>query len=415
MSLMMRKVLHNLGAITDLGAEISSTNNFEEVTRASLHTMLGALAIPRGAIARFSQRPRQLKVIAAKGLAGAVGQRIMLGRDEAERLTAQSRPMLLGSEQNGLAHFVRRNGEILKLLRAHVSTPMVVRGELLGVIFLSEKFSRQQYTEEDIETISTIARHIGIAFYNHRLVVSLKRKAEENRRLYREMRQIYRDTVRAFGAAIDLKDAYTSGHSDRVARYSEAIAREMGVSGQQLEYIGVAGYLHDIGKITVDRSIINNPRPLTDREFKELNKHVTTGYEILSHISHPWDEIAFMTKCHHEKMDGTGYPQGLRGDEIPLGSKIVTLADSFDAMMTDRPYRARLPIDQALGDLRRNAGTQFDPRVIVAFCRVLLKEITNVARERVFLPMIGIKFDRDAVTRMLQAFIDDLEGPRPRG
>jgi HD-GYP domain-containing protein (c-di-GMP phosphodiesterase class II) len=189
----------------------------------------------------------------------------------------------------------------------------------------------------------------------------------------------------------------------------------MGVSGQQLEYIGVAGYLHDIGKITVDRSIINNPRPLTDREFKELNKHVTTGYEILSHIRHPWDEIAFMTKCHHEKLDGTGYPQGLSGDEIPLGSKIVTLADSFDAMMTDRPYRARLPIDQALTDLRRNAGTQFDPKVVVSFCRILLKEITGVARERVFLPMIGIKFDRDSITRMLQSLIDDLEGPRPRG
>ncbi len=415
MSLVMRKVLHNLSAINDLGAQISSTNDFDEVTRASLHTMLGALAIPRGAIARFSQRPRQLKVVAAKGLAGAVGQRIMLGRDEADRLTARARPILLLAEQNGLSHFVRRNGEILKRLRAHMSLPMVVRGELMGMIFLSEKFSRQNYTEEDIEIINTIAQHIGIAFYNHRLLVSLKRKAEENRRLYREMRQIYRDTVRAFGAAIDLKDAYTSGHSDRVARYSEAIAREMGVSGQQLEYIGVAGYLHDIGKITVNRSIINNPRPLTDREFKELNKHVTTGYEILSHIRHPWDEIAFMTKCHHEKLDGTGYPQGLRGDEIPLGSKIVTLADSFDAMMTDRPYRARLPIDQALGDLRRNAGTQFDYKVLVSFCRVLLKEITGVARERIFLPMIGIKFDRDAVTRMLQSFIDELEGPRPRG
>jgi putative nucleotidyltransferase with HDIG domain len=415
MGLVMRKVLHNLSAITDLGAEISSTNNFEEVTRASLHTMLGALAIPRGAIARFSQRPRQLKIIAAKGLAGAVGQRIALGRDEAEKLAERAHPIDLGAEQNGLSHFVRRNGEILKRLRAQLSLPMVARGELMGMIFLSEKFSRQRYTQEDIELINTIARHIGIAFYNNRLMVSLKRKAEENRRLYREMRQIYRDTVRAFGAAIDLKDAYTSGHSDRVARYSEAIAREMGVSGQQLEYIGVAGYLHDIGKITVDRSIINNPRPLTDREFKELNKHVTTGYEILSHIRHPWDEIAFMTKCHHEKLDGTGYPQGLSGDEIPLGSKIVTLADSFDAMMTDRPYRARLPIDQALTDLRRNAGTQFDPKVVVSFCRILLKEITGVARERVFLPMIGIKFDRDSITRMLQSLIDDLEGPRPRG
>src|SRR5262249_20382449 len=151
-------------------------------------------------------------------------------------------------------------------------------------------------------------------------------------------------------------------------------------------------YLHDIGKIVVDRSIINNPRPLTDREYIELNRHVTTGYEILSHIRQPWKEIAYMTKCHHEKVDGTGYPEGLRGDEIPLGSKIVTLADSFDAMMTDRPYRSRLPLGKALEDLRVNAGKHFDPNVVVAFCKLLLKEISGESRERVLLKMIGLRF-----------------------
>ncbi len=410
MELTLRKLLHNLGALADIGSEIVSTHDFDEVIRASLHTLLGTLAIPRGAIARFSLRPRQLKIVAAKGLAGALGQKITLGRDEVERLTLSARPIELEHERNGLAHFVRRNGELFKRLRARATVPLVVRGDLMGLVFLSEKFSREAYSEEDIEILNTMSRHIGIAFYNHRLMVSLKRKAEENRRLYREMRQIYHDTVRAFGAAIDLKDAYTSGHSDRVAKYSEAIAREMGLTGQELEHIGVAGYLHDIGKITVDRTIINNPRPLTDREFSELNKHVTTGYEILSHIRHPWDEIAYMTKCHHEKIDGTGYPQGLRGDEIPLGAKIVTLADSFDAMMTDRPYRARLTIDRALSDLQRNTGTQFDSRVVAAFCRLLLKEISGIARERVLLPMIGIKFDRAAISSTLNLMIAEMDG-----
>jgi putative nucleotidyltransferase with HDIG domain len=415
MKLTVRKLLHNLGSLSELGAEISSTHNFEEVTRASLHTLLGTLAIPRGAIARFSNRPRQLKIVAAKGLAGAVGQKISLGRDEAERLALDACPVEIQAAGNGLAHFARSNAELFKRLRAHTSVPMVARGELMGMIFLSEKFTREEYSAEDVEIINTISRHIAIAFHNHRLIVSLKRKAEENRRLYREMRQIYHDTVRAFGAAIDLKDTYTSGHSDRVAKYAEAIAREMGLTGQKLEYIGVAGYLHDIGKITVDRTIINNPRPLTDREFGELNKHVTTGYEILSHISHPWDEIAYMTKCHHEKVDGTGYPQGLKGDQIPLGAKIVTLADSFDAMMTDRPYRSRLPLDRALSELRRNSGKQFAPEVLAAFCRLLLKEIAGTAHARVFLPVIGIKFEHEAITRQLHAMVAEIEEPRPEG
>jgi putative nucleotidyltransferase with HDIG domain len=414
MDLSLRKMLHNFSALTDLSAEISSTHNFEEVTRASLHTLLGALAIPRGAIARYTSRPRQLKITAAKGLAGAAGQRMALDRDEVERLTKRTKPIAIEAESNGLQHFVQRNDELLKRLRAHLCVPMIARGELTGLIFLSEKFTGESYTEEDIEIIGAISRSIAIAFYNHRLLVSLKRKAAENRRLYGEMRQIYRDTVRAFGAAIDLKDTYTSGHSDRVARYAEAIAKEMGVTGQDLEHIGVAGYLHDIGKITVDRAIINNPHPLTEKEFAELTKHVTTGFEILSNIRHPWDEIAYMTKCHHEKVDGTGYPQGLRGDEIPLGARIVTLADSFDAMMTDRPYRSRLSLDETLSDFRRQTGKQFDGEVVAAFCRLLLREIKGATRDRVFIPMIGLKFDRVAITAKLDSMLAELDGTQPQ-
>jgi putative nucleotidyltransferase with HDIG domain len=414
MNLTLRKMLHNVGALTDLAAEISSTHNFEEVARTSLHTLLGALAIPRGALARYTTRPRQLKIMAAKGLAGAVGQRIAIDRDEAERLTTRALPIFTQSENDGLAMFVERNRDTLTRMRASISIPMIARGELMGLIFLSEKFTRQAYTDEDLEIIGAISGSIAVAFYNHRLMVMHKRKAIENRRLYAEMRQIYRDTVRAFGAAIDLKDAYTSGHSDRVARYAEAIAREMGLSGLELEHIGVAGYLHDIGKITVDRAIINNPRPLTDKEFGELNKHVTTGFEILSNIRRPWDEIAYMTKCHHEKVDGTGYPQGLRGDEIPIGSKIVTLADSFDAMMTDRPYRSRLSLEQTLADLRKHTNKQFDRDVVAAFCRLLLKEINGGARQRVFIPMIGLRFDRVAITATLDSMLAELDGSTPQ-
>jgi putative nucleotidyltransferase with HDIG domain len=412
--LTLRKMLHSFSALTELAAEISSTHNFEEVIRASLHTLVGALAIPRGAIARYTARPRQLKIVAARGIAEVVGQRLALGRDEAERLAERSGNMPVDAQTGELAEFFQRNTDLLGRLRVRISLPMIARGKLMGVIFLSEKLTGQQFSEEDLEIIGAISRSIAIAFYNQRLLVSLKRKAEENRRLYGEMRQIYLDTVRAFGAAIDLKDTYTSGHSDRVARYAEAIAREMGLTGQELEHVGVAGYLHDIGKITVDRAIINNPRPLTEKEFAELNKHVTTGFEILSHIRRPWDEIAYMTKCHHEKVDGTGYPQGLRGDQIPLGSKIVTLADSFDAMMTDRPYRSRLSLEETLADLRCNTGKQFDPDVVAAFCRLLLREIDGQARNRVVIPMIGWKFDRAAIAATLDSMLAEFDGSRQR-
>jgi putative nucleotidyltransferase with HDIG domain len=407
-----RKLLHSLGALADLGAEISSSHDFEEVVQASLHTLLGTLAIRKGAISRYSSSPGQLKIIAARGLRDAVGSRVSLGKDEVDRLIKRPGPFDLAAERNGLAHFVQRNGENLKRLRAAAIVPMVARGELMGVIFLSEKFSGEDYDSEDLAIIATISRHIGVAIYNHRLLVSIRRRAEENRRLYRELRDTYQNTIRAFAAAIDLKDAYTKGHSDRVARYSEAIAREMGVEGQELELISVAGYLHDIGKIVVDRAIINNPRPLTDREFKELNTHVVTGYEILSSINRPWNEIAYMTKCHHERVDGKGYPQGLRGDEIPLGARIVTVADSFDAMMTDRPYRSRLSLEAALEELRRNSGRQFDAGVVSAFCRLVMKEIAGEL-PRVLTSTSGRGYDKKLVVTTLNSMID-APGPPPQ-
>lgn len=407
MNLELRKMIHTLNSLAELSEEISSTHDFEEMMQTSLHTLLGTLAIRKGAITRFVENTSQLKIVAAKGLRDVLKSRIQLGPDEIERLSARATIIDVNSERNGLAHFIKRNSETLRKLKANVVMPMVVRGQLVGVVFLSEKFSGEVYALEELEIIKTISRHVGVAIYNHKLMVSVRRKAEENRRLYRETRQTYQNTIKAFAAAIDLKDAYTKGHSDRVSRYAEAIAREMGISGADLEIIGVAGYLHDIGKILVDRAIINNPRPLTENEFKELNTHVITGYEILSNISRPWNQIAFISKCHHERYDGSGYPQGLSGDDIPLGARIVTLADSFDAMMTDRPYRSRLPLDRALEEIRRNTGKQFSPDVVTAFCRLVLKEI-NKEKPKVLTANAIRNSDLKNTRQMVQVIASDL-------
>jgi len=407
MQLTLRKLMHNLKALTEIGAEITSNHDFEEVVRASLHTMLGTLAIPKGAIAESVARPRHLKVIAAKGLSTALGLKIAINRNEANRLVHRTKPITIGADHTGLSDFIRRNDEIFITLRASLIVPMVACGELMGLVFLSEKFNGESYSEEDIEIINAMSQHIAIALYNHRLLESYKKKAEENRRLYRDMRQMYQDTVEAFGAAIDFKDGYTSGHTRRVALYAEAIAREMGITGQELEHITVAGYLHDVGKIIVDRSIINKPGPLDEDEFREMKQHVITGYEILSRIRHPWKEIAYMTRCHHERVDGDGYPDGLLGDEIPVGAKIISLADSFDAMTTDRPYRGHLSLDHTISEIRRHSGKQFAPDTVAAFCRVLIKEIEGTARQRVFLDEIDSDFDRKIILRLLEDTIEE--------
>jgi HD-GYP domain-containing protein (c-di-GMP phosphodiesterase class II) len=234
-----------------------------------------------------------------------------------------------------------------------------------------------------------MVRHIGVGIHTHRLLGEVKQQAEENRRLYEDLRAIYRDTVRAFAAAIDIKDKYTQGHSDRVGKYSEIIAREMGFGDEQVEGMAIAGYLHDVGKLVVERDIINAPYRIDAKQSSELNRHPAAGFEILKPIHHPYADIPLMAKYHHERMDGRGYPDGLTDEQIPLGAKIVALADSFDAMTTDRPYKTRRTFDEVILDLRHNTGTQFDPAVVSAFCRALLKELNGETKERRFFKILG--------------------------
>jgi HD-GYP domain-containing protein (c-di-GMP phosphodiesterase class II) len=257
-----------------------------------------------------------------------------------------------------------------------------------------------------------MVRHIGVGIHTHRLLAQLEQRASENRRLYEELRAIYRDTVKAFAAAIDIKDKYTQGHSERVGKYSEIIAREMGWNEEEVEGIAIAGYLHDVGKLVVERDIINAPYRIDAKASSELNRHPVAGYEILSPIHHPYADIPLMARHHHERMDGRGYPDGLIGDQIPLGARIVALADSFDAMTTDRPYRRRRPFVDVVDDLRRNSGKQFDAAVVVAFCQALLKELEGQVKERRIMKMLGKNyFEAAEVIPLLRQLIFELSGP----
>jgi HD-GYP domain-containing protein (c-di-GMP phosphodiesterase class II) len=254
-----------------------------------------------------------------------------------------------------------------------------------------------------------MVRHIGVGIHTHRLLAQLEQRAEENLRIYEELRTIYRDTVRAFAAAIDIKDKYTQGHSERVGRYSEIIARELGWNEEQIEGIAIAGYLHDVGKLVVERDIINAPYPIDAKSSSELNRHPAAGYEILSPIRHPYADIPLTARHHHERIDGRGYPDGLKGDQIPIGARIVSLADSFDAMTTDRPYRRRRLFPDVIEDLRRNTGKQFDGLIVLAFCRAILRELEGEAKERRIIKMLGKNYlDPEQVIPLLKQLIAEL-------
>lgn len=176
-----------------------------------------------------------------------------------------------------------------------------------------------------------------------------------------QLERLNNEVILTLAKTIDAKDKYTNGHSERVAAYSKEIARRMGMSEQEQEKIYVMGLLHDIGKIGVPDLIINKPGKLTDEEFAMIKKHPSIGKDILENISE-FPDISVGAKCHHEKYDGTGYPDGIGGENIPLLARIIGIADAYDAMSSKRSYRDVLPRDVIRNEIVKGRGMQFDPK-----------------------------------------------------
>jgi HD-GYP domain-containing protein (c-di-GMP phosphodiesterase class II) len=406
-----QRLLHTFAALADLGQEIADTGDFEEMLRASFHLLLGSLAIRRGAVGEYDREGSKLRLVAARGLGESQELVLPISIEHARHLASLGSSLSLDESRKEAARFLEDHQDGFASVEIDLLLPLVVRDRLIGVVLLGEKATGERFTEEDLQIVGALARHIGVGIHSHRLLEEVEHKADENRRLYDGLRTIYKETVHAFAAAIDIKDRYTQGHSVRVGKYSEIIAREMGWTDDAVEGIAIAGYLHDIGKLIVDLNVLNSPGRFNAKESKEMSRHPAAGYEILSPISHPYADIPLMARYHHERLDGNGYPDGLKGDEIPPGAKIVTLADSFDAMTTDRPYRNRLPLADVLEDFRVNTGTQFEPAVVCAFCRAFLKEIEGTSKEKRLMKLLGKNYDNvESVSPILSQLISELDG-----
>lgn len=400
------RLVHTFGALAELGQEISNKQNFQETIRTSLHLLLGSLAIMRGGVARYSRFGHELNMVAIRGLGEDFPLTLSLcEEDERQFLT------------NGLNPIEISQARVLPLFQVHDQSfentdlelliPLIIREETVGAVFLGRKISGEPYTSYDRGIICAMARHIGVAISQRNMLADLERHANENRKLYEDLRMTYNDTVQAFAAAIDRKDKYTEGHSVRVGKYSEILACELGWKEAETEGAAVAGYLHDVGKITVERKIINAPYRINAKESSELNKHPRAGYDILLPINHPYADVPLAAKYHHERIDGRGYPDGLLDKDIPYIAKIVNLADSFDAMTTDRPYRRRRAANEVFGDLTQNSGKQFAPEIVTALFRGLYNELTGMTAEKRFRRLLGREYmETEGLVPMLKAALN---------
>lgn len=203
--------------------------------------------------------------------------------------------------------------------------------------------------------------------------VSLRKKAEEElKRSWNNLREAMVETVQAISFTIETRDPYTAGHQKRVTKLACALAEEMGLTEDKIEGLRLAGIIHDIGKISVPAEILSKPGPISDVEYSIIKTHPQVGYDILKNIKFPWP-IAEIILQHHERLDGSGYPSGLKGKEILLEARILAVADVVEAMSTHRPYRPAQPVSEALAEISNHRGKLYDPAVVDA-CLKLFKE-----------------------------------------
>ena len=286
------------------------------------NSLLGVIAIQDEAAALASVRDMRNQILLISLTAAALA--LVFGFYFAQKLTQPVRELAAGAQRIASGDFSRRV-------------------KVLGRTELGELGSSFNQMTDQIE------KFIG----------DLQRSAAENR-------ELFLGTVKALAAAIDGKDPYTRGHSERVSRFSVATAEALGLPDDQIEKIRVSALLHDVGKIGIDDRILKKPAALTDDEFEIMKSHPQKGFKIMSQIPAMRDFLPGMY-MHHEMINGQGYPQGLRGEEIPVQARIVSVADTFDAMTTERPYQQAMDLEAALTRLKSFVGTRYDARVVAAF------------------------------------------------
>jgi putative nucleotidyltransferase with HDIG domain len=276
---------------------------------------------------------------------------LLTGRDNvSQRAIKRGRPRVFDRDEIGerfLANHLR------KKIRSVIVHPLMAKGKVIGILILIRSAGQiSPFTTGQLHSLSIIASKAASAI--------------ENSRLYEELRESYLQTLTALANAVEARDIYTRGHTERVCYMAQSLCTEMGWNEEKLWEVKMGGILHDIGKIGVPDAVLNKAETLTDGEFESMKQHPIVGAKILEGISFLTPAVPYVL-YHHERFDGKGYPFGMRNDQIPIQGRLMAVVDTFDAMTSDRPYRKAKSLKMALKEIRDCAGTQFDPQIAQLF------------------------------------------------
>jgi putative nucleotidyltransferase with HDIG domain len=359
-----RRLLRTVEALSDLGPAITAEREFPQTARAILTALLQAGGAREAVLFTFSDKPSLLSSIASDGFALMPDPAIIpLLPKHVYALTAARGPIILGPGSSDT--YLSSNGNVAPELFKCIA-PLKVGAKLVGVAALGRREGEAVYEGDELEALDLLCHYVALAIHNHSLTQTLAQKVSDNLRLMGSLHGFYDNAMEAFANAIDVKHINIHGHSLRVGRYAAAIGEAMSLDTNEVAALRSAGYLHDIGKVAVDKRLFGKTTSLDAEEFREMADHTLVGHQIVTGVQFPWPSIPESVRSHHERGDGSGYPDGLRMEEVPMAVRIIGLADTFDAMNSERPYRERLSFGGVLAEIVRMTPLKFDPNAVQA-------------------------------------------------
>jgi HD-GYP domain-containing protein (c-di-GMP phosphodiesterase class II) len=343
--------LKQMAAIGIVARTLTSHLDPKEQLESLLQMATALIRADSGVFMLLEEMFSELKEEASSGTAGLAGDEAFVRMAKWAYEAQQLAPWHRGEPDD-------RFGSLAEPVQACLVAPLMVRDKPIGIVGVSSSRPGEQFGKDDIELFGNFAAQAAVSL--------------ENTRLYQRLQDTYLGAIGSLAAAIEARDPYTVGHSARVTQYAVAIAESMGLSSDEVEELRLAGLLHDLGKIGVPDSILNKAGRLSEEEYSAIKMHPALSMRIIEPLPHLGNIIPIIYH-HHERYDGNGYMDGKAGDKIPLGARIIAVADSFEAMTSDRPYRKALSREEAMSELSRNAGSQFDPEVVHHFLALLEK------------------------------------------
>ena len=357
-------------ALVRIGSTINSSLGLKRVLSEVMDRLISLMRAERGFL-MLREFDGNLKVHVARGLDNVDldEDQFAVSKTVVNRVVETGKLVLTTNAQED-PRFEAQFSVAAYHLLSILCVPLKIKENLIGVIYVDNRAHSGVFQQENFDLINAFANQAAIAIYNARLFDELQASNEE-------LEIAYQATLEGWVRALDLRDKETEGHTRRVTALTQTLARGMGLKENDIVHITRGALLHDIGKMAIPDGILLKPGKLTDDERAIIEKHPRYAYEMLSPIKflHPALDIPY---CHHEKWDGSGYPRGLKGEEIPFAARIFAIVDVWDALVSDRPYRKGIHPAEVKKSIRELSGSHFDPRIVEAF--LSLDDLSSILR-----------------------------------